>query len=92
MVHRGCRRPPADRQADLADRREPPLADLLFWLLVPVMLAMAALNTGVRMINDEHTHRFAGAEPARDIMRRKGSSIVGTAGPLGRAHVVGWQQ
>ena len=36
----------------------------LFWFLVAVMLAVAVLNTAVRMINDERTRRSTDAKPA----------------------------
>jgi hypothetical protein len=42
----------------------------LFWLLVMVMLAVAVLNTTVRMITDEHTIHSAGAKPAPTAEQR----------------------
>jgi hypothetical protein len=36
----------------------------LFWLLIVVMLTLSLLNTTVRRINDEHTRRSAGTQPA----------------------------
>jgi hypothetical protein len=36
----------------------------LFWFLVAVMLAVAVLNTAVRMINDERTRHSTDAKPA----------------------------
>jgi hypothetical protein len=42
----------------------------LFWFLVAVMLAVAVLNTAVRMINDEHTRHSADAKPAPSASQR----------------------